>query len=314
MDEAARYSDRDLAKIAVAREAASLADHLHRMVGKYGHDVPPGTWLGELMSPVLAHAAKLQGLTAAYERALGTSWEEIAKITGLDDAEARWRDMIAGTVPEDIGAAVTELDHWYVRHMWLADADRAHVPDPVSRLLDAHADHAAESGGAEWGSAGWGGAGSGGAEDACLVCRKYRGGAVPAWAGRAVPPGGHLIDDAYWRAGHAPTVFAPCGSLLVESKRHFLDHAEMTNEEGASYTRLIGRLTIAIKQLTAAERVHVYSSMDGAPHFHVWLVPRRPDDVKGRGFIVRPGYCTDAAAEAIIAGMRAVLADDGDGA
>ena len=81
----------------------------------------------------------------------------------------------------------------------------------------------------------------------------------------------------------------------------------MTTAESASFGALIGRLTTAIKQVSGAERVHVYSSMDGAPHFHVWLTPRRPDDVKGRGFIVSGGYCTDAAAEAAVDAMRRVL-------
>ena len=32
-------------------------------------------------------------------------------------------------------------------------------------------------------------------ERACLICGKYEGRAVPAWAGFPRPPGGHLIDD-----------------------------------------------------------------------------------------------------------------------
>lgn len=288
MDELIRYTDRDLARIAVAQKAARLADRLHKLAGKYGHDVPAGSWLGTLIPPVLQEAEDLQALAVGYERTLGTTWQQIGDRTGLDEDEAedRWGKAGADEPPADPGALVRELDYWYVRHMWLDEAERSDVPDPVSRLLDA---------------------GASSAEPSCLVCRKYSGGTVPCWAGRATPPGGHLIDDALWRVGHAPTVFAPCGSLLVESKRHFLDHSEMTTEESASFGALIGRLTAAIKQVSGAERVHVYSSMDGAPHFHVWLTPRRPDDVKGRGFIVSGGYCTDAAAEAAVDAMRRVL-------
>jgi diadenosine tetraphosphate (Ap4A) HIT family hydrolase len=289
MDELTKYTERDLARIAVAQQAARIADSLHKLAGKYGHDMLSGTWIGTLIPPVLEGAEHLQSLAVAYERSLGTSWEQIAKLTGLDDgaAEARWGE-VGDMLPDDISSLLAELDYWYVRHMWLDEADVADVPDPVSRLLDASA---------------------GSAFPACLVCRKYEGGTVPCWAGKAAPPGGHLIDDALWRAGHAPTVFAPSGSLLLESKRHFLDHSEMTDAESGSYGALIGRLTAAIKQVTDAERVHVYSSMDGAPHFHVWLVPRRPGDVKGRGFIVRGGYCTDKAAEAAITAMRRVLVE-----
>jgi diadenosine tetraphosphate (Ap4A) HIT family hydrolase len=290
VDELIKYTDRDLARVAVAQQAARLADWLHKLAGKYGHDVPAGTWLGTLIPPVLQGSEELQSLAVGYERCLGTSWQQIGEITGLGGsaAEARWGKADAGAPPADMGALAGELDYWYVRHMWLDDADMADVPDPVSRLLDASASSAAPS---------------------CLVCRKYSGGTVPCWVGKATPPGGHLIDDALWRVGHAPTVFAPCGSLLLESKRHFLDHSEMTADESASFGALIGRLTVAIKQVSGAERVHVYSSMDGAPHFHVWLTPRRPEDVKGRGFIVRGGYCTEAAAEAAVDAMRRVLSE-----
>lgn len=289
----------------MARQAARLADRLHKLAGKYGHDVPAGTWLGTLIPPILAGGEELQSLAVAYERCLGTSWEQIGEITGQGESEARARwgqagsrgqagagSRAEGAPPEDVGALVRELDYWYVRHMWLDDAEMADVPDPVNRLLDASTSPAAPS---------------------CLVCRKYSGGTVPCWAGKATPPGGHLIDDALWRVGHAPTVFAPCGSLLVESKRHFLDHSEMTADESAGFGPLIGRLTVAIKQVSGAERVHVYSSMDGAPHFHVWLTPRRAEDVKGRGFIVRGGYCTETAAEAAVNAMRRALSESSDG-
>ena len=281
----------------MAQQAAALADRLHKLAGKYGHDVPPGTWIGTLIPPILQGATELQDLTVAYERCLGTSWPQIGDSTGVDAsaAEDRWGKAEASAPAADIGALVSGLDYWYIRHMWLDDADMADVPDPVNRLLDASASSSAPS---------------------CLVCRKYSGGTVPCWAGKATPPGGHLVDDALWRVGHAPTVFAPCGSLLLESKRHFLDHSEMTDDEATSYGALIGRLTTAIKQVMGAERVHVYSSMDGAPHFHVWLTPRLPDDVKGRGFIVSGGYCTESAAEAAVSAMRRVLdvgADPRDG-
>ncbi len=288
MDELTKYTDRDLARITLAQRAAALADRLHKVAGKYGHDLPPGTWTGTLVPPILQGAAELQDLAVAYERSRGASWAQIGDSIGLDAraAEDRWGKVDSGAPPADLAALVRELDHWYVRHMWLDEADRSDVVDPVNRLLDASVSPDAPS---------------------CLVCRKYSGGTGVCWAGQATPPGGHLVDDDLWRVGHAPTVFAPCGSLLIESKRHFLDHSEMTDDEAASFGPLVGRLTNAIKRVMGAERVHVYSSMDGAPHFHVWLTPRLPDDVKGRGFIVSGGYCTDSAAEAAVTAMRNVL-------
>jgi diadenosine tetraphosphate (Ap4A) HIT family hydrolase len=293
VDELVKYTERDLGRIALAQQAAVLADRLHKLAGTYGHDVPPGAWLSTLIPPIAQGVAELQDLAVAYERSRGASWPQIGDSTGLDAsaAEGRWGSKDLGAPAADVGAQVAELDHWYVRHMWLDEAERADVPDPVNRLLDASTSTSTPS---------------------CLVCRKHGGENGPCWAGKATPPGGQLVDDALWRVGHAPTVFAPCGSLLLESKRHFLDHSEMTADEAASYGALVGRLTATIKQVMGAERVHVYSSMDGAPHFHVWLTPRLPDDVKGRGFIVSGGYCTESAAAAAVDAMRRVL-DAGDG-
>jgi diadenosine tetraphosphate (Ap4A) HIT family hydrolase len=109
--------------------------------------------------------------------------------------------------------------------------------------------------------------------------------------------------------GHGPTVFSPAGTLLIEAKRHFLDYADMTPEELASYPLLLARLMPVIKQVTGAERVHVFSNMDGAAHFHTWLMPRRPEAVRGRRFLMNPGWCLESTAADAIAQMRAALAE-----
>lgn len=62
VDELTKHTERDLARIAVAQQAARLADSLHKLVCKYGHDVPPGTWIGSLIPPVLQGVEHLQSL------------------------------------------------------------------------------------------------------------------------------------------------------------------------------------------------------------------------------------------------------------
>jgi hypothetical protein len=81
----------------------------------------------------------------------------------------------------------------------------------------------------------------------------------------------------------------------------------MTADEAASYATLVGRLYPLVTKVAGAERIHVLSTMDGAPHFHVWLFPRRADDVKGRRFLANPGMCTEPEAAEAIEQMRALM-------
>jgi diadenosine tetraphosphate (Ap4A) HIT family hydrolase len=279
VDDASGYTRRDLDRLALAEQAARLADRLHGLVGRHGHEVPAQEWLTGLIAPVLQEAQRLQALAVHYGQARGLDGPAIAQATGV---EAEWGEPATIDDPDKL---VAELEHWYIRHLWLDIAGGA-VPDPVRRLLDGATPTPYPD---------------------CLICRKYAGGPIPAWAGWAQPPGGHLVDDDLWRVGHAPTVFSPRGALLLEARRHFLDYAGMTPEESASYAGLLGRLMPVIKEVTGAERVHVFSNMDGAPHFHTWLMPRGPQDVKGRRFLVQPGSCTEPEAADAIARMRALF-------
>jgi diadenosine tetraphosphate (Ap4A) HIT family hydrolase len=65
------------------------------------------------------------------------------------------------------------------------------------------------------------------------------------------------------------------GTLLVESRRHFLDFGAMRENEGKELTGILRRLFPAMKKATGAERIYSVAMMDGVPHFHLWLVPRK---------------------------------------
>jgi hypothetical protein len=47
--------------------------------------------------------------------------------------------------------------------------------------------------------------------------------------------------------------------------------------------------------------------MEGAEHFHLWLVPRIGEVPSGRGFIANPGYCSVPEAERAISRLRQEL-------
>jgi diadenosine tetraphosphate (Ap4A) HIT family hydrolase len=107
----------------------------------------------------------------------------------------------------------------------------------------------------------------------CWFCQDSR--------GEEEPPGGWVYEDEHWVAGHAPATYGPRGLVILESRRHFLDAAEMTPEEAATFGVVLGQLTGAVHRVADAERVYTWASMKAHPHLHVWLVPWRPGDVAG---------------------------------
>jgi diadenosine tetraphosphate (Ap4A) HIT family hydrolase len=140
------------------------------------------------------------------------------------------------------------------------------------------------------------------ADASCFICRKHAG-------LEEAPPGGYIYGDEHWQICHGPAEMSVPGQILVESRRHFLDFAEMTAEESASFGLLLARLYAALKATTGAERVFALAMMDGAAHFHLWLVPRRVDAAsRGLAFLAEDHACTDEEAVAAAGALRARLA------
>src|SRR3990172_5880791 len=111
--------------------------------------------------------------------------------------------------------------------------------------------------------------------EACFICRKHDG-------REATPPGGYIYEDEHWMVCHALVKIGPLGTLFIESKRHFLDYSEMKVEEADTLGNLLKRVYRALKEHNDAERIYQLSTMEGQPHLHMWLVPRRKD-VSERG-------------------------------
>jgi diadenosine tetraphosphate (Ap4A) HIT family hydrolase len=135
----------------------------------------------------------------------------------------------------------------------------------------------------------------------CFLCRKHQG-------EEAAPPGGYIYEDEHWMVCHAPGKLGPLGTLFIESKRHFLDYAEMTGEESASLGSVMKKIYRALKLHTEAERVYQVTLMDGVPHFHSWLVPRRKgDSERGMKFLARDDSCGEDEASALAETLRETM-------
>jgi len=135
----------------------------------------------------------------------------------------------------------------------------------------------------------------------CFICRKHD-------DQEAAPPGGYIYEDEHWMVCHAPEKLRPLGTLFIESKRHFLDYAEMTDEESASLGRVMRKIYHALRSHTDAERIYQVTLMDGVPHFHSWLVPHRKDDPeKGMKFLARDDSCSEEDAITLAVRLREAM-------
>ena len=137
--------------------------------------------------------------------------------------------------------------------------------------------------------------------ETCIICRKHDGLEL-------VPPGGYIYEGEYWMVCHADVKWGPLGTLFIESRRHFLDYSEMTPEEAASLGGLLKQVYQALRVHTDAERIYQLSTMEGQPHLHMWIVPRRKDvPEKGLKFLSRDDTCEEADAIALANKLRESL-------
>lgn len=135
----------------------------------------------------------------------------------------------------------------------------------------------------------------------CFLCQKHQGEV-------AHPPGGYIYEGEQWLICHAPTDKGPLGTLFIEARRHFLDFAEANQDELAAYGPLLKRVYAALKSATGAERIYQVVFLEGIPHFHAWLVPRRSLDVeRGVPFIAKDIVCDNAEAEDLAANLRGLI-------
>jgi diadenosine tetraphosphate (Ap4A) HIT family hydrolase len=137
--------------------------------------------------------------------------------------------------------------------------------------------------------------------ETCFLCRKHIG-------QETAPPGSYIYEDEYWMICHAPAKLGPLGTLFIESKRHFLDYAEMTDEESAFLGYVLKKVYGALRLHTGAERIYQVTLLEGIPHFHSWLVPRRKEEPeKGMKFLVRDDSCNEEDAIALANKLRETL-------
>jgi diadenosine tetraphosphate (Ap4A) HIT family hydrolase len=82
----------------------------------------------------------------------------------------------------------------------------------------------------------------------------------------------------------------------------------MTDEESASLGDVFKKVYSALRGHTQVERIYQLSTMEGQPHYHCWLVPRRKEDAeRGLKFLGRDDSCRDQEAIALADKLREAM-------
>ena len=133
----------------------------------------------------------------------------------------------------------------------------------------------------------------------CFVCRKQEGIEAP-------PTGGYIVEGKYFLVEHAPLKMSHVGTVIIQSRRHLLDFGEMTSAESTEFGSIMRKLVPAVKAVTEAHRIYYLSVNEHAPHFHLWLVPKKKNiKLEPLPFLSRrPIPATKSGAEAIARKIR----------
>jgi histidine triad (HIT) family protein len=105
----------------------------------------------------------------------------------------------------------------------------------------------------------------------CFICRKHR--------GEIVIPGGAIYEDDLLYAGHVGMQegqAAYLGYIIVETKRHAPDLADLTDVESQAVGLLVAHISRALRDSEKAEHIYAFVIGDGVPHFHLHVIPRYP--------------------------------------
>jgi diadenosine tetraphosphate (Ap4A) HIT family hydrolase len=133
----------------------------------------------------------------------------------------------------------------------------------------------------------------------CNICRKQEGLKTGSEVLDAPIPGGYVVEREHFLVEQAPLQESSAGTVIVEARWHLLDFGDMTAIESAELGPLLHRLIPAIKAATGVERVYYLAVMERAPHFHLWLVPKKNEgELRGAAYLAQEPPLTASYSEA----------------
>jgi diadenosine tetraphosphate (Ap4A) HIT family hydrolase len=120
----------------------------------------------------------------------------------------------------------------------------------------------------------------------CNICRKQDGLKTGSELLDVPRPGGYVVEGEHFVVEHAPLQESSAGTVIVEARRHLLDFGEMSPAELAEFGSILHRLVPAVKAATGVQRVYFLALMERAPHFHLWLVPKKNEgELRGVAYL-----------------------------
>lgn len=105
----------------------------------------------------------------------------------------------------------------------------------------------------------------------CMICEKHRD--LKKFTGE------HIAEKGGWVLTHFPFLTdekATRGHLILETKRHITDLAEMNEEESAALGELTRTAVHLQETVLKAEHVYMFRINDKVAHLHIHLIPRYP--------------------------------------
>ena len=141
----------------------------------------------------------------------------------------------------------------------------------------------------------------------CNICRKQDGLKTGSELLDVPRPGGYIVASEHFVVEHAPLRESSAGTVIFEARRHLLDFGDMTPAELAEFGSIAHRLVPAVKAATGVQRVYFLALMERAPHFHLWLVPKKDEgELRGVAYLAQqpPLTTSFSAAEAMSRKIR----------
>ena len=139
----------------------------------------------------------------------------------------------------------------------------------------------------------------------CNICRKQDNLKTGSKLLDVPRPGGYIVEGEHFSAEHAPLQESSAGTVIFEARRHLLDFGDMTPDELAEFGSVIHRLIPAIKGATGVQRVYYLAVMERAPHFHLWLVPKKNEgEGVGAAYLTQQPPLTSTYSDAEAASIK----------
>ena len=83
---------------------------------------------------------------------------------------------------------------------------------------------------------------------------------------------------------------------------------DLTPDEAAALGPLLRRVSAALTEVTDAARIYTLMTVEGAPHAHLWLVPRAADvSERGLAYLGLDLHCAEDEAVALAEQLQRAL-------